>query len=130
MRKRLAALVAAYAICFGCTEARRIRRDMTWSPADGPPVGSGEAPSPPGAVRLTFTSAPRDHMVVVSRGLLEQLRRSGRETVSVEFEVHCSASGRRVGWASVRTVAGESVAPVSGIYEHDGPPGPDPLSCP
>jgi len=128
--RKLIVIALSYSIFFGCTLSRRVRRDMSWSPAERPLLGSAGAPYPQGTVRFTFDSAPQDHVVVVSPDLMERLRRNRQTMVSVEFEIHCNAFGRRVGWISVQTVAGQAVAPVSGIYEHSGLPGPDPLSCP
>jgi hypothetical protein len=91
----------------------------------------GPPPFPPGAIRFTFVSSPDYHVVVVVPGLAERLAISGRKTVSVQFEIHCTVFGRLVGWSSIRALDGEQVAPpVEGWNERASSRlGLEPLSC-
>lgn len=78
-------------------------------------------PLPSGAVRFSFTYADNNHVVVTDvPSLIDRLRASGSKTAKVDFDVHCSWSGR-VQLFNVRAVNGSSIPGQAGGWTESIP---------
>ncbi len=95
-------LIAALSLLAGCSHTEHVTREMSWSVVSQVPGRIDTLPE--GAVRLTFTQAPKFHEGVVVAGLVEHLQASGKERISVDFEIHCKR--RRFSLIRIRSVDG------------------------
>lgn len=68
----------------GCSRTYTVTRQMSWSVAELP---APARPLPPGAVRLTFSNAPKYHIVVESPVVRGDLEHAGKKSVVVTFRV-------------------------------------------
>lgn len=87
-----AAVIIAALFFSCCSRTRHVTEQMPWSAR---PMLYPLRPLPSGAVRFTFSYADNYHIVVTDvPWLLERLRASGANSAKVEFDVHCSLTGR------------------------------------
>jgi hypothetical protein len=123
-RQELTALLLLLAMT-GCNHSVRVTEQMTWECAPDRYMPQYPDPQP---VRFRFVEDPRFEDVVSGRGLCDQLRRSGKSVVAVEFEAWGNSRRGLHGYREI-AVDGKPIIDVGGWTSSgaSGRTGPHPL---
>jgi hypothetical protein len=124
VRQELALLLLLLPLT-GCNNSVRVTEQMTWECAPDRYMPQYPDAQP---VRFRFVEDPRFEDVVSGRGLCDQLRRSGKSVVAVEFEAWGNSRRGLQGYREI-TVDGNPIIYVGGWGSSgaSGRTGPHPL---
>ena len=128
---RVGLLALALGCLSACSYSEMFQRAMTWSTRSD---AAELSELPPGAVRLTFSDAPKFHVQLQLPDIKKHLEAVQKPQVTVEFEIHCKH--RQFALIRVRSVDGVPVrtGPDNMIMETGNvlpgkDPGPFPGAC-